>query len=67
MLDKKNKKIIIVGQSYKDADYIYNTNIYEIDPKYEDKYRIPKNFTLIKAKVIDEVVVYEIYKRSDLK
>lgn len=67
MLDKKNKKIIIVGQSYKDADYIYNTSIYEIDPKYDDKYKIPENFTLVYAKVIDQIIVYEIYKRSDLR
>jgi hypothetical protein len=67
MIDKKNKKIVIVGQSYKDADYIYNTNIYEINPYYENKYKIPKNFNLIKAKIIDEVTIYEIYKRSDLK
>ena len=63
-LDEAEKqRINFVGTQYDEADYIFNNFVYEINPKYDDKYKIPKNFKLIYKLNIDGVKIYEIYKR----
>jgi hypothetical protein len=42
-LEYKNK-LIITGQEFSNVDYIYNNNYFEINPNYDDKYLIPKNY-----------------------
>ncbi len=65
LLDKKNReKIKILGQDYQNADYIFTNFMSEVDKKYDDKYKIPKNFSKINTFVIDNVVVYEVYKKN---
>ena len=61
---KDRKKINIVGQDYQNADYIYTNFTSEVDKKYDDKYKIPSNFSKINTFIIDNVVVYEIYKKN---
>ena len=60
-IDKK--KINIVGQEYKIADYIYKNNISEVDINSNKKYLIPVNFRKISEYKIDGIILYEIYKK----
>tara|TARA_Y100000031_G_scaffold56056_1_gene63710 strand:+ start:88 stop:438 length:351 start_codon:yes stop_codon:yes gene_type:complete len=62
---KKRKKIKVVGQEYQKADYIYTNFTSEVDKKYNDKYKIPSNFKKINAFMLDNVVVYEVYKKNN--
>tara|TARA_B100000941_G_C28262832_1_gene427469 strand:- start:79 stop:477 length:399 start_codon:yes stop_codon:yes gene_type:complete len=63
LLDEKDaKKINIVGQEYKKAEYIYTNNISEVNKNYDDKYTIPINFKKIDELVVDGTKVFEIYK-----
>ena len=55
------KKINIVGQEYKIADYIYKNNIYEVDVNFNKKYLVPFNFKKISEFKIDGIILYEIY------
>ena len=64
LLDKEDrKKIIIVGQEYKNADYLYSNLMSEVDKTNNDKYKIPNNFSKVSEFVIDGVKVYEMYKK----
>ena len=64
-----NKKdlIRIVGQEFNSAKYIYKNNISEVDINYNKKYNIPENFTKIDELVVDEIIIYEIYKNTKMK
>ena len=61
--DADQKKIILLGQEYNEADYIFNNNISEVNKFKNDKYSIPKNFKKISEFNIRGYVVYEIYKK----
>ena len=56
------KKIIIVGQEYDQADYIFKNNISEVNSKLIKKYQIPKNFSKVYQLKIDKIIIYEVYK-----
>lgn len=63
-ISQKNKsKLDFVGGEYNKADYIYNSFVYEIDPKFNKKYQIPDNFDLIYTLKIEEIIVYELFKK----
>ena len=65
MLDiESSKKIIIVGQDYKNADYIFNNNISEVNKNVNQKYNIPNNFKLIKEFFVNGFMIYQIYKKN---
>ena len=38
-------------------------SISEVDKRYNDKYKIPSNFSKISEFVIEGITVYEIYKK----
>ncbi len=59
------KKIEIVGQDYKSANYIFNNNMSEVNKNKNNKYQIPVSFKKIKEFSIDGFVIYEIYKKID--
>ena len=61
--DKINNKIVFVGTDYSDADYIFNNFVYEVNPRFNDKYKIPQNFEQIYILEIDGIKIYEIYKK----
>ena len=61
-LNTKSKLDFVRGE-YNKADYIYNSFVYEIDPKFNKKYQIPDNFDLIYTLKIEEIVVYELFKK----
>ena len=61
--EEEKSRLNFVGTNYFDADYIYNINVYEINPRFNDKYNIPNNFSLIYELKIDGVIIYELYKK----
>mgnify|MGYP006145066009 CR=1 FL=1 len=64
-IDEKNKKYLnIVGQNFNEAEYIYTNNISEVDKTKDKKYDIPLNFTEIYKLMIDDLVIYRIYKKK---
>ena len=64
--DKKDrKKIKIVGQEYQNADYIYTNFMSEVDKNSNDKYKIPNNFSKINEFILDNIKVYEVYKKNN--
>ena len=66
LLDKKDRlRIKIIGQELQNADYIYTNFISEVDKNSNDKYKIPTNFTKINEFILDNVTVYEVFKKSD--
>ena len=67
LLDKKDrKKINIVGQDFQKADYIYSNFISEVDKNTNDKYKIPSDFTKISKFILDNITVYEVFKKNKL-
>ena len=65
ILNKKDReKIIIIGQDYQNADYIYTAFMSEVDTNVNDKYKIPSNFIKIDEFILDGIRVYEVFKRN---
>ena len=62
---KDRKRIIIVGQEYKNADYLYSNFMSEVDKNNNDKYKIPNNFSKIGEFILDDITVYEVYKKNN--
>ena len=66
LLDKNDRdKIKIVGQEYQNADYLYSNFISEVDKTSNDKYKIPSNFYKIDEFIIDNIKIYEVYKKNN--
>ena len=66
MLNNKLKnKIIISGQNFDGADFIFNNNYSEVNPKVDDKYTIPINYKKFSYLKKGKIIIYEIYKKSD--
>ena len=61
---EKRKKIKIVGQNLKDSDYIYTNLISEVDKNFNDKYKIPTDFTKVDKFILNKVLLYEVYKKK---
>ena len=56
------KRIRVVGQEYRQADYIFKNNNSEVNSRIIKKYQIPKNFSKIYELKIDKIIIYEVYK-----
>lgn len=56
------ERFSIIGQDYKNADYIYKNNISEVNIKLNNKYQIPENFSKIYELKIKKLLLYEIFK-----
>ena len=61
---KNKEKINIVGQDFQKADYLYSNFISEVDKNINDKYKIPSNFTTISKFILDDITVYEVFKKN---
>ena len=61
--DNLKNKIIISGQDYQNADFILNNNIFEINPKFNDKYSIPKAFEKYLSLKRGNILINEFYKK----
>ena len=62
MLNKEFKnKLIISGQDFTNADFIFNNNYFEVNPKYDDKYNIPKNYKKYSQLKKGNILISEFY------
>ena len=57
-------KIKIIGQDFKNADYLFTNFVSEVDKKFNDKYKIPDNFSKINEFVLDNIIIYQVYKKN---
>jgi len=65
MIPRKSwKKLNFVGTNFDNADYIYSNHYYEVNYQINNKYQIPKNFSLYKTFLIDGTRIYSIYKKN---
>ena len=55
---------MIVGQNYENADYLYTNFISEVDKNIDDKYKIPDNFNIINEFILDNITVYQVFKKE---
>ena len=62
---KSRKKINLVGQEFSNADYIYTNFTSEVDKRFNNKYEIPSNFKKIYTLEIDNIVVYDVYRKNN--
>ena len=56
------KNFQVVGQEYRNADFIYKNNISEVNSNLNKKYNIPSNFVKIYELNINGLTIYEIFK-----
>ena len=63
--EKDKKKISIIGQNFQDADYFYTNFISEVDKNSDDKYKIPYNFSKIDELIINDTIVYQVFKKNN--
>ena len=65
MIPRKSwNKLNFVGTNFDNADYIYSNHYYEVNYQINNKYQIPKNFSLYKTFLIDGTRIYSIYKKN---
>ena len=62
---KLQNRLNFTGTDFNKADYIFNNFVYEVDPEYNDKYKIPGNFRLIYSLELDGIKMYELYKKHN--
>jgi len=63
--EKDRKKISIIGQNFQDADYLFTNFMSEVDKNSDDKYKIPDNFSKIDELIINDTVVYQVFKKNN--
>tara|TARA_Y100000590_G_scaffold443250_1_gene572420 strand:- start:378 stop:764 length:387 start_codon:yes stop_codon:yes gene_type:complete len=59
--DKYKNKLIITGQNFDNVDFIFNNNYFEINPSYDNKYQIPKNYRNYQQNKKGNVLINEFY------
>ena len=63
--ESEKKRLIIYGNEYDKADYIYSNLISEVDKNVDKKYEIPNNFTHLYSFRIYEGKLYDVYKKKN--
>ena len=58
------RRLIITGQEFSNVDYIYNNNYFEINPNYNDKYLIPKNYTKHSEVKKGKILINEFFTKK---
>ena len=61
---EQKKKYNLVGQNYIIADYIYTNYVYDVDVRYNNKYEIPENFYIFYTKEINNIKIFDIFKKK---
>ena len=65
MVNKKlQDKLIISGQDFTNADFIFNNNYFEVNPKYDDKYSIPKRYEKYSELKKGKILISEFYSKK---
>ena len=54
-----------MGQNFEDADYLYTNFISEVDKNIDDKYKIPYNFSKIDEFILNNTIVYQVFKKNN--
>jgi len=62
--ENERKRLRYSGQEYLISDYIITNNYSEVNKKLNKKYSIPSNFNLFYEKWINNVLIYQIYKKK---
>ena len=63
--EKEGKRIKIIGGNFRNADYLYTNFISEVDKNSDDKYEIPDNFTKIDEFILNNITVYQVFKKNN--
>ena len=62
MLNKKfQNKLIISGQDFSSADFIFNNNYFGSNPNYDDRYLIPENYKKYSELKKGKILISEFY------
>lgn len=64
MSESENERLILTGTKHLNQDYIFTNRVYERNPKFLKKYRIPDNYKKIFVLRRGNVVINEIYKKN---
>ena len=59
--EKHRNKLIITGQDFSNVDFIFNNNYFEINPSFNDKYEIPKNYIKYQQNKKGNILINEFY------
>ena len=59
------KNIELCELTESDADFIFNNNYSEINPKFDDKYSIPHSFKKYSSLKKGNILINEFYKKDD--
>lgn len=59
------KRIFFVYDDINEADYVYSNRIYNVNVKKSKKFKLNKNFKLYKQIIIDDLIIYEIFKKIE--
>ena len=62
--ESEKKRLIIYGNEYDKADYIYSNIISEVDKNVDKKYEIPNNFTHLYTFNIYGANMYSVFKKN---
>ena len=57
-------RINLLGQEYDNADYIFTNYMSEVNTNINKKYSIPSNFVLFYSLIVNNIKVYDVYKRK---
>ncbi len=64
MSESENERLILTGTKHLNQDYIFTNRVYERNPKFLKKYKIPDNYKKIFVLRRGNVVINEIYKKN---
>ena len=64
LTEQEKQRIIVFGNEYNKADYIYSNFISEVDKNADKKYEIPNNFTHLYTFNIYGTSIYSVYKKN---
>ena len=66
MFDKeKVKNIIFSGNANLNQDYIFTNYVFDSNPKYQQKFNIPKKYKKIFETKKGNIIINEVYKKTD--
>ena len=64
LLNKKGREKIKIVFNNSEADILYSNRIYDVNILKNDKYEYENKFYKHKQFIIDDVIIYEIFKRK---